>query len=866
MMKQYDEVKARHPGAILFFRMGDFYEMFHDDAVVASRILGLTLTSRSKGEDAIPMAGVPYHAAEKYMEKLIAAGHRVAVCDQTADPASVKGIVPREVTRVVTPGTLTEDGSLEGAANNYLAAATAWGGAGGIACADLSTGDVVLEECAPEGLLDALERMGPAETLLPEDPAEESSLADLRGRELGLVTRRPTAPFGKSRAAETVCEVYGVQSLDGFGLEASSPAVGALAGLLRYLEETQRGRVRHLKPPRLVDRQGLLGLDRATVRNLELVEPLLGTDRKATLYHTINRTRTAPGARRLRGWLLQPLAEVGPIATRQAGVGELLEDHLRRGELRELLDGVCDMERILGRVGVGRANARDLASLGATLRRLPALAESLEGIASEGLQALAERLTGLDDLADRLRAALVEEPPAVITEGGMFRTGFNPELDELREICSGGKDWIASFQTREAERTGIASLKVRFNKVFGYYIEITKANLDSVPEDYERRQTLVNAERFVTPELKEYEEKVLGAEERIVALERRLFGELCETVAARTREIQSVADALAELDAIAGLAELGAESGWCLPEVDEGRGVHVEEGRHPVLSALLPAGEFVPNDLAMDPETSRVLIVTGPNMAGKSTYIRQCALLVILAQMGAPVSARRARIGLADRVFTRVGAADDLARGQSTFMVEMAEAANILNNATDRSFIVLDEVGRGTSTFDGVSLAWAITEHVHNRLEARCVFATHYHELAELGLLLAGAANCNVAVRDWGGEVIFLHRIQPGSADRSYGIHVARLAGVPNPVLQRARSILETLEETARVRDSSVLDETQALRAAAKEVQLTLFDDPDRDELCRDLAAVDPEHLTREEALEELRRLHQKALRWRDGE
>jgi DNA mismatch repair protein MutS len=865
MMAQYEEAKAAHPDAILFFRMGDFYEMFRDDAVVASRILGLTLTSRSKGDDAIPMAGVPYHAAEKYMAKLIAAGHRVAVCDQMADPASVKGLVPREVTRVVTPGTLTEESGLERSAHNYLAAACVRTDGAGLACIDLSTGEFFLEETAPGALPEALERLQPAECLVPEREAarEDGPYAALTQREVGRLTRHPDSDFAAANAARLLQAHYGVESLDGFGLDAAAPAVGAAAAALRYLHETQRGNIRHLHPPRRLEPSEYLTLDRTTIRNLELVVPLIGEDKGATLYAVVNRTVTAPGARLLRGWLLRPLARREAIRTRQAAVGELLEDHLRRGELRETLRRTSDVERIIGRVGVGRASPRDLASLGATLALLPALAESLEGVQSALLQEEAARLTGLEELAALLERALVEEPPASAADGGVFRRGYHAELDELREVRSGGQDWIARFQAREAERTGVQSLKVKFNKVFGYYIEITKANLDAVPEEYERKQTLVNAERFITPELKEYEEKVLGAAERIAALEQQLFRDLREEVAAHTAAVQAVGRALARIDTVAGLAELGAAEAYCLPELDESRVLQVEEGRHPVLEARLPAGEFVPNDLQMEPETSRVIVITGPNMAGKSTYIRQCALLLLLAQMGAPIPARRARLGLVDRIFTRVGAADDLARGQSTFMVEMNEAANILNNATERSFIVLDEVGRGTSTFDGVSLAWALTEHLHNHVGARCLFATHYHELAELGLILPGAANYNVAVRDWGGDVIFLHRIQPGSADRSYGIHVARLAGVPHPVIERAKGILEALEAQAQERDRSILGETEALRAAAREVQLTLFDDPDRDALCREVAALEPETLTRDEALEILTRLARKARPWR---
>ncbi|MFH0911940.1 MAG: DNA mismatch repair protein MutS [Planctomycetota bacterium] len=865
MMRQYEAVKAAHPDKLLFFRMGDFYEMFQEDAVVASRILGLTLTSRAKGEKAVPMAGVPFHAADKYMERLIRAGFRVAVCDQMADPATVKGLVPREVTRIVTPGTLTDEGLLENAANNYLAAVALWKNRAGLAYLDISTGEIFLEALSPEEAGDALERIGPAETLLPEEGSREESspLFALRKRRIGLVTPHPDSDFSASNAGALLKAHYGVASLDGFGLEEDNPALGAAAALLRYVYATQCGRVEHIRPPKTVSRTETLILDRTTIRNLELVETLSGREPRSTLFSILNRACTGSGGRLLRRWMLAPLARAEAIRLRQEAVGELMGNSLRRDDIRRLLDEAADIERILGRVGCGRANARDLAALGRTLLLFPSLLDALAGTQSSRLMALAQDLGGLDALAGRLAAALVDAPPSGLAEGGLFRAGYNAELDDLRAIRRDGRDWIARFQAEEIEKTGIHSLKVGFNKVFGYYIEATKTNLDLVPAHYERRQTLVNAERFVTPELKSYEEKVLGAEERIFELEYRLFLELRAEVAARIPPVQRAAAALAEIDACAALAELGAARRYVMPEVEESLVLQVVDGRHPVLDEALPTGEFVPNDLAMDGEEARVLIITGPNMAGKSTYIRQAALLVLMAQMGAPIPAARARIGLADRLFTRVGASDDLARGQSTFMVEMNEAANILNNATPRSFIVLDEIGRGTSTFDGVSLAWALTEHIHNVVGSRALFATHYHELAELGVILPAAKNYNVAVRDWGGDVIFLHKIQPGSADRSYGIHVAKIAGLPRPVIERARVILEGLEMQASERDSSLLGETDALRAAAREAQRTLFDDPDRDRLCAEVANANLAALTAPEALAWLKALQKKAARWR---
>ncbi|MHC4872498.1 MAG: DNA mismatch repair protein MutS [Planctomycetota bacterium] len=865
MMQQFDAVKEEHPDKIIFFRMGDFYEMFYDDAVKASKILGLTLTSRSKGDNSIPMAGIPYHAAQKYLQALIEAGERVAVCDQMADPSTVKGIVPREITRIVTPGTLVEDSSLESSSNNYLAACAIWKDRAGIACLDLSTGEIFLEEVPEHIALDTLECISAAETLVPEKEAQKdnSPFANLSGRNLGLISMHPDSDFSEKNAAAAVKEFYKVATLDGFGITEDDPCCGALAPVLRYVNETQKSAVRHLRAPKKIFRDDYLILDRASIRNLELIEPIIGKDKKATLFSSINMTQTGAGGRLLRKWMLRPLADIPVINERQQAVREMLERDYIRKDIHEVLSGMADIERIIGRVGCGRVNGRDISALGQALSTLPNIAELLTQFSSDKITALSERLSGLEEIAAKIVNKVVENPPVTITEGGIFRNGCNPELDELRSISSGGKEWIAQYQKQEIERTGINSLKVKYNKVFGYYIEITKTNLAMTPDNYERKQTLVNAERFITPELKEYEEKVIGAEGKIFEIEYQMFLELREEVAEYTCEIQDAAEALSEIDVLASFACLGNSGGYILPSVNNSKDISIKDGRHPVVEKMLPAGEFVPNDCEMHDSDSRVIIVTGPNMAGKSTYIRQSALLLIMAQMGCPIPAASAEIGIADRIFTRVGAADDLARGQSTFMVEMSESANIMNNATERSFIVLDEVGRGTSTFDGVSLAWAITEHIHNKLSARCIFATHYHELAELGIILDGAKNYNVAVRDWNNEIIFLHRIEPGSADKSYGIHVARLAGIPREIIGRAQVIIEGLEEQAEIRDSSILGSTEALRAAAKDVQLTLFDDPDRDTMCVTLADLNPEKMSPEEALAALQSLNAKAAKWR---
>lgn len=870
MMVQYMAAKEEYPDTVLFFRMGDFYEMFHDDAIVASRVLGLTLTSRSKGDDGVPMAGVPHHAVDRYLRQMMDAGYRVAVCDQVEDPAQAKGIVKREVTRVVTPGTVVEDEFLESRVNNFLAAGFTSKTLGGVAWVDLSTGEFFLEACAAEAMPDMLERITPTECLLPEERLRSDApfAASLQGRRIGLRTGVYDRDFDLSRAASVLKEHFRVASLDGFGIDEDNPALAPAAALVRYLMETQKSRIRHLRAPKLVDSGEHLVLDRTSQRNLELITTLSG-NRDGSLVSVLDVTRTGPGGRLLRQWVIRPLAQLDRIQSRQKAVRECMEDHLLRGEIRDLLDQVADIERIVARTGTGRVNARDLVALGRTLAVLPSLHSALTGIRSDIMTTLAAHFSGWNELREKLDQALAENPPVTLNEGGMFRTGYHAGLDELRDICTGGKDWIARFQANEIERTGISSLKVKYNRVFGYYIEITRTHLDRAPEDYIRKQTLANAERFITPALKEQEEKVLGAQDRITALEYELFVALREEVFAEAQRLQSLASALAQLDVLTTLAEVGAQRHYVIPELDDSREIEMIEARHPVLDSQMPSGEFVANDLSMHPDTARVMIITGPNMAGKSTYIRQCALLIVMAQMGAPVPAKRARIGLVDRVFTRVGASDDLSRGQSTFMVEMNETASILNNASDRSFIVLDEVGRGTSTFDGVSLAWAITEHLHEHCGARCLFATHYHELAELGMILPAAFNANVAVRDWNGEIIFLRKIQPGATDRSYGIQVARLAGIPKPVIERAKVILAELEKEADTRDRNVLGATgtvtptETLRAAAREVQLTLFDDPHRDDICRELAALSPEKLTLEAALDTLRTLHEKAQRWK---
>lgn len=865
MMQQWETEKARHPDAILFFRMGDFYEMFGEDAVRCAELLDLTLTSRSKGADAMPMAGIPHHQLERYLREMIAHGQKVAICDQLEDPATAKGIVKRGVTRVVTPGTVLEDSCLQSHSNNFLAAVCEEKDTAGLACIDVSTGEFFVSEIPLETLGDELERLAPAETLVPrEGMAEGNPLPQaLTHRAVGVLTRREGFAFTTREAEVALKAHFHVQSLDGFGLTDAPQAVRAAGAVLAYLHETQKMALPHIRGVRRIQREDHLILDRTTQRNLELTHPLQEGTKSRTLLGVLDKTRTGPGGRLLRSWLLRPLCRVEAIRQRQAAISELMEDILLRTELRETLAGIADLERIMARVTTARAGPRDLWNLAKGIRQLPLLQTLATRMQAE---LLCTTMTGLDpltDVADGIEAALVEDPPTLLRDGGFIRTDYHPELADLRAVRTGGKDWIASFRTAEQARSGIPSLKIGFNKVFGYYIEVTNTHRDKIPDDYIRKQTLTNAERFITPELKEREQLVLGAEERIAVLEQELFVQLRTAVAGEVARVQETARTLAVLDALSALAECGTNNRYVMPEVHEGIETVFEAGRHPVLETLLPDGDFIPNTTRFDPDSALIHIITGPNMAGKSTYIRQTALLTILAHMGAPIPAASARVGLTDRIFTRVGAADDLARGQSTFMVEMAETANILHNATARSLVILDEVGRGTSTFDGVSLAWAITEYLHHKVSARTLFATHYHELAELGLILDKADNQNVGVRDWGGEIIFLHKIQPGSCDRSYGIQVARLAGLPMGVVERAREILLGLEGQAADRDWNLLHEGEVLRAAAREVQLDLFapQAAKNDRIVEELSRLDLNHMTPMQALQAMQDLVERAKR-----
>ncbi len=794
-MRQYKEIKARYPEAVLFFRMGDFYEMFYEDARIASRVLGLALTTRSKGDDPIPLAGIPYHALDSYLAKMIRAGHRVAICEQMEDPKQAKGVVQRDVVRVVTPGTLTEETLLDEHEPNYLAAILPDGRQTGLAWVELSTGKFHCEMLTLGGACDELARLRPAECLLPEDLIETQSpeVRRIKGAISAPLVKRPPYVFDADDADRRLKNHFQVATLEGFGVSDMPAAVAAAGAVLQYLEETQRTALGHISRLQPVRRARFLYLDEATIRSLELVRTMRSESRENTLLSVFDQARTPMGGRLLRQWVQFPLADVERINARQEAVAELVEARGLRDKQAALLDEVSDLERIVARVSVGRAGPRDLLSLGRSLAQMPALKALLADRQSQRLATLQQRIDLMPDLRALLETAISPDAPANLRDGGVISTGYNAELDHLRELRAGGARWLAEFQAREAERTGISTLRVGFNQVFGYYIEISHAHAGKAPDDYIRKQTLKNAERYITPELKEYEGEVLSAQEKAQALEERLFAEVRDAAAAQTAAIQALADVVAELDLLATLADVAVRRRYVRPEVVDGLDLHIVDGRHPVVDANL-GSDFVPNDCRLSADDCRMMIITGPNMAGKSTYIRQVALLVLMAQMGSFVPAREARIGVVDRIFTRVGAADELARGQSTFMVEMTETANILNNATDRSLVILDEVGRGTSTFDGLALAWAISEHLARTIGCRTLFATHYHELTELAGLLPATANHNVAVREWQDQVVFLHKIVPGGTDKSYGIHVARLAGLPRPVIERSRQVLQQLE------------------------------------------------------------------------
>jgi DNA mismatch repair protein MutS len=848
LIRQYREIKSQHADAILFFRMGDFYEMFFEDAELAARELGLTLTTRNNGAAArVPLAGVPVKAASDYVRRLVERGHRVAICEQIEDPKTAKGIVRRAVVETVTPGAVLADSLLEGTRNNFMVALLP-GDVSGLAALDVSTGEFILETVPTDDCVAALERYAPKELVVPDGAQLPAT------PEGAILAPREAWEFDAALATEDLTRRFGLASLDGLGVEPGDrPALAAAGALLRYASELQPNGLPQIARPSVRRPGATMPLDEMTRRNLELVEPLRPDMTAGTLCEVIDTTVTPMGSRLLRQWLLAPLRELAAINKRHDAVEVVCDDARGRNRLRDALDGVRDMERLASRVASRRGSPRDLGALRDSLERLPDVQSALDGLRERDKSALLEQIAGafdlLTDLFSELRKMLTERPPATLGDGDTIRQGTDAELDEARDLRDGGKRFIAGIQARERERTGIPSLKVGYNRVFGYYIEVTKTHRDAVPQDYERRQTLTNAERYVTPELKEYEARVLGAEEKVAERERELVDALCDSVRDRLVRLQKLSRLVAQLDVLATFADVAATANYVRPNMTSDTTLDLKNCRHPVVERMLPHGKFIPNDVHLD-QAARVILLTGPNMAGKSTALRQVGLIVILAQIGAFVPADAAKLGVVDRVFTRVGASDNLGRGQSTFMVEMSETSAILHAATPSSLVLLDEIGRGTSTYDGVAIAWAVTEHLHDKTGAKTIFATHYHELTQLTEELHHARNFNVAVREVGDEVVFLHRLVPGGTDRSYGIHVASLAGLPDEIVRRARQILGLLESGHHLAGVTP-------PVGPDPSQLALFDTthPIVDELMQ----LDPNQMTPLEALSRLAELRRRA-------
>ena len=867
MLRQYQEIKRQHPGTLLFFRLGDFYELFFDDAVIGAKELEITLTARHRERGTpVPMCGVPYHAASGHIAKLVRKGYRVAICEQTEDPKKATKLVRREVVRVITPGTAIDSQLLEARDNNYLASVFGVGQGMAAAFLDLSTGEFIVTEFAGdsawERILEQLESFSPREIIYPKslEPLFKTGGAatgfTLSGGQPSLNPIDEWS-FSYEQGRDLLLSHFEVASLDGFGLAGHELSIAAAGAALHYVRETQKADASHISGISYFEPNSYLILDPTTVRNLELVEALDGS-RSRTLLGVLDETVTGMGSRLLKQWLLRPSMRLGELKSRLDAVEEMKTALMLRDRLRSELKKVADLERLMARISMGRATPRDLVALKNSVDSVPDVKTLLGDASSSLLEVLAESLDELPDLRDLIGASIVDDPPATTADGGYIRPGYSADLDELRELSSSGKGVIARIESRERARTGIASLKVKFNNVFGYFIEISKANAKSIPADYERRQTLTNAERYTTPELKEYEAKVLGADERIAEIEQELFANIRQAVAVETRRVQSVAQALSTLDVVLSLAEVAARRNYTRPLLTEDDEIYIRTGRHPVIES---AGErFIPNDVYLNNSTDRVLIITGPNMGGKSVYLRQTALISVLAQIGSFVPADEARISIVDRIFTRVGASDSLARGRSTFMVEMTETANILNTATPRSLVLLDEVGRGTSTFDGLSLAWAITEYLHDNPQhaAKTLFATHYHEMTELAKLLPGVRNYQMAAKESNGAIVFLRRVVEGSASKSYGIEVARLAGLPRSVIERAREILSNLE-------ANELDVTgrpkfaRHLPGAKNEPQPSLFEVAN-DAVIDELRQIDTDRVSPEDALEVLRRMKERLV------
>lgn len=861
-MRQYQEQKQRVGDAVLLFRMGDFYETFYDDAVLCSKVLGIALTSRNKNdENPIPLAGIPYHALDSYLGKLVAAGHRVAVSEQLEDPKQAKGVIRRDVVRIVTAGTLTEDALLDDREDSTLAALCVRGETAGLAVVELAGGRFETMLVPVAELLDHLVRLAPAELLIDEEPSPITrSIAEQLREVCGTATaQRASHELSPYQAEKTLLDHFQTATLAGFGFEGMDASLCAAGCAIAYLRETQKTALRHLASIRHRESDGQMQIDHASWRSLEIERTLRGGEHEGSLLHAIDRGVHPMGARTLRHWLRAPLTRRSLIEHRQAAVAALVEESATRAKFRQRLRHLADIERIAGRVALGRASPRDLSALSKTLATLPVLASELAGFDAAFLKEIVEPLTALGDAADLLKRAIKDEPANPLREGGFIADGFDAELDRLRGIGQDGQTWLAEYQRREVERTGITHLKAGFNRVFGYYLEISHSAREKIPPEYVRKQTVKNAERYITEELKNYETEVLTAQDRANELEYALFERVREKVAERMADLMRVAEAVGRLDAVAGLAELAVERRYVRPTIVDDVHLEIRGGRHPVLDQTL-GDAFVPNDTMMTSESARLFIITGPNMAGKSTYIRQTALLTLLGQIGSFVPAESMTFSLVDRLFARVGSSDEIMRGQSTFMVEMTEAAHILHNATSNSLVILDELGRGTSTFDGLSLAWAITEHLANAIQCRALVATHYHEMTELADLLKNVRNYNVAVREYpaagerDGGIIFLHRIVEGGASQSYGIHVARLAGIPAKVIARSREVLDELLRTFSRESHSPKLTKQKTR---EEIQLPLFRDPGA-ELIEELRKIDPDQMTPRQA-------HEQIARWKDS-
>jgi DNA mismatch repair protein MutS len=875
-MEQYREVKKRYPEEIVFFRLGDFYEMFYEDARTASKILEITLTSRYKGDKSVPMAGIPYHSATPYISKLLKAGYKIAVCEQLEEAENANGLVARDVIRVITPGTLVEDNLLETQDNNFLAALNLTKNKTGLAWVDVSTGAFKVSEGSLDEILTELTRLNPSEYLVPENSVNElpKIIAQAKTNLSGSLTSFPAWAFDRDSAYKTLTNHFQTAGLGGFGCDDYSAGLGAAGAIIEYLRRIQAepssvessfaaSGLKHITRLAPFIRTNHLMIDRATQSSLELVRTMRG-DENNSLLAIMNKTATGMGTRLLKEWILRPLRSIDPIKERLSVVEWFFSSPQKRRTIQKDLKNINDVERIVGRLGTGKANPRDLVGLKTTLLSLPAIKKQLS-MESESPQLLKNIIEGLDplpELTDFINKAIVDDPTFAITEGKIIKAGFDVELDKIRSTSREGKQWIAHFQSDEIKRTGISSLKVGFNNVFGYYIEITNPHKDKIPLDYIRKQTLKNAERYITPQLKDYETQVLHADERANKIEYELFKGIRDKVSQYITALQKVASAIAELDVLLSFAQIAQENNYCKPVLTDETGIKITEGRHPVIEKAIQA-KFIPNDTCLDNEKNRILLITGPNMAGKSTYIRQVALIALMAQMGSFVPAREAEIGIVDRIFTRVGASDELAKGASTFMVEMNETSHILNNATKQSLVILDEVGRGTSTFDGVSIAWAITEYIHDRLGSRTLFATHYHELTELSLLLPAVKNYHVEVKEWktknGEEIVFLHKIAPGGTDKSYGIQVARLAGLPKSVVDRARLILANLEaQTLNEKDQPKFAPVDAKKITPTDPwQLALFQSKPSP-VVKMIKELDLDNLTPLEALAKLQELKEK--------